>query len=82
MSPEHILQHVRREPFEPFRVFLSDGKVYEVRHPEMILVSRREVVIAIASGNGGLPDHTAFCDPLHVTRIEVVGDAASRRQAE
>jgi hypothetical protein len=79
MSPEHILQHVRREPFEPFRVFISDGKAYEVRHPEMILVSRREVVIAVPADEGELPEHTAFCDPLHITRIEAAGDTTARR---
>ena len=47
MTPEAIHKHLRRQPFQPFKIFLSDGAVHEVRHPEMVFVMRREVVIAL-----------------------------------
>ena len=72
MRPDAILNHLRREPFRPIRICLSDGSSYEVRHPEMALVTRREVVIALPSGEGGVPERSAFCDPLHVTWVEPV----------
>jgi hypothetical protein len=30
---------LRRRPFEPFRIHLTDGTVYEVRHPEMAMLT-------------------------------------------
>lgn len=76
MNPERILDHLRREPFEPFFLYMSDGSSYEIRHPELALVTRRQVIIALPTREGKLPDRTVFCDPLHVTRIEAAGDGA------
>jgi hypothetical protein len=72
MTPEAIQGHLRRQPFQPFRVFLSDGSVHEVRHPEMALLTRREVIIAVPQDIERLPTRTVICDLLHVTRIEPI----------
>jgi len=69
MSPNEILAHLRREPFEPFRICLSDGSSYEVRHPENALVTRATIAIALENGDGELPERMVYCDPLHVTRV-------------
>ena len=72
MTPESIQEHLRRQPFRPFRVFLSDGSEYAVRHPEMVVVMRREVVIALPQRGRQLPERAVYCDPLHITRIEPI----------
>ena len=75
MSPDRILDHLRRQPFRPIRIYLSEGSSYEVAHPELALVTRREVVIALPEAEGALPDRSVFCDPLHITRIEPIDGA-------
>jgi len=70
MRAEEIRDHVRRQPFQAFRVFVSDGSSYEVNHPELILVGRRDVVITIELGEDDIPERFAYCDPVHITRIE------------
>lgn len=77
MNPERILDHLRREPFRPIRICLSDGSSYEVAHPELALVTRSEVVIALPQAEGELPERSVFCDPRHVMRIEAAGGAES-----
>ena len=72
MRAEEILLHVKRQPFHPFRVFVSDGATYDVRHPEMIVVTQRTVVLAIQRGDERVPEEAAWCDPVHVTRIELI----------
>ncbi len=47
MSPADLLQALRKRPFEPFRIEVSDGTAYEVRHPEVALVGLGSVVIGI-----------------------------------
>ena len=69
MSPTEIVSHLRRQPFEPFRICVSDGSIYDVPHPEFVLVTRTNVAIALKLSEGDLPDRTVYCDPLHITRI-------------
>lgn len=79
MRPEAIRVHLRRLPFRPIRVFLSDGSHYDVRHPDFMYVSRSEVVIALDPGNDDVPERSAYCDPIHITRIEPLeGDRRAR----
>ncbi len=52
MRPDDVLQLLRARPFEPFRISLSDGKQYEVRHPEMAIVSRSTVLVGIPGPRG------------------------------
>jgi hypothetical protein len=70
MHPTQIREHLRRQPFEPFRVHVSDGTHYDVRHPEMAFITARELFIAVKLAEENLPDKVIWCDPLHVTRIE------------
>ena len=81
MTPETIQKYLLHEPFQPFRIFLSDGAVYEVHQPEMVLVMQREVIIALPKPGERFPKHVAYCDLLHVTRIEPIdGKANSPRR--
>ena len=72
MSPENLQERVLQQPFEPFRVCLSDGATYEVRQPEMMLVMRRQVIIALPRPGEEIARHVVYCDPLHITRIEPI----------
>ena len=80
MTAETLHEHLRRQPFQPFRVFLSDGSKHDVRHPEMALLTRREIIIAVPQDAQDIPERTVICDLLHVTRVEPInGKSASRR---
>ena len=70
MSPETVQKHLLHQPFQAFRVYLSDGAVYEVRQPEMVLVMQREVIIALPRSGEQFPKHLVYCDLLHITRID------------
>lgn len=75
MNAAQIHEHIRRKPFQPVRIYLLDGSHHDIKHPEMAIVTRREVLIAFGLGGSGLPDRTVFCVPLHVTRIEPLVEA-------
>jgi len=40
MRPDTLLSYVRAAPFRPFRLVMNSGRVFDVRHPEMIRVGR------------------------------------------
>jgi hypothetical protein len=80
MRPEAIRDLLRREPFAPFRIYVSDGGVFEVRHPEMAMLTQRELLVALPRDNGAgqIPSDYQILALLHITRLEpinVVADA-------
>ncbi len=79
MRADEIRNHLRKQPFRPFRLYLSNGVSYDVRHPELIYVSRREVVVALELGEGDVPERSAYCDPMHITNIEPLDGVEHKR---
>lgn len=72
MSPFDILSHVRRAPFEPFRLVLLDGAKYDIRHPDQCVVMKREVLIAIPDRAGELTEYTIKLHHHVVARVELL----------
>ncbi len=74
MRPDDIIKLLRAQPFRPFRIFLSDGSQYEVRHPEMAIVDRSVVTVGVP-GPGGLDapmERTVFVALLHINKAELL----------
>ena len=66
-------------PFKPFRLVMSSGQSYEVRHPEMAWLTRTSILVGI----DGVPAEFKICSLLHVTAVEPFGPtSASPRQVE
>ena len=47
MPPQDLLKSVRRRPFVPFRLHVSDGTVYEIKHPELLMVSMESAIVGL-----------------------------------
>jgi len=78
MTPEALRAELRRQPFIPLRIFLTDGKTYEVRHPEMVMVKRREIYVGTETAPGsGVAAECDLVSLLHVVRVEVVSQPPS-----
>ena len=59
-----IQELLEREPFEPFRIHLSDGHIYEVVNPSVVVPMMSKMFIALPD------DRWKFLSYSHVTRIE------------
>jgi hypothetical protein len=71
MSPHDLRTVARHRPFQPFRLFVSDGSSYDVRHPELLMLGLRSVVVGLtADPNQDMYERFATVDLVHVTRIE------------
>ena len=71
MRPEDIRDLLNREPFKPFQIHLSDGRSFEIRHPEFVMVLRNRLDIGLAKEPGSeFPDRTEHCSLLHIVSIE------------
>jgi len=74
MTSATIWNRIRQQPFKPFRLNSSDGKHYDILHPEMIYVSKNSVVVAIydrgEKPGESLPSRDVYISPLHVASAE------------
>jgi len=70
MTPNEIRDHLKNRPFQPFRLHVSDGASYEIRHPEMAWVTLQTIFVARKMVGDNMPVRSVFIDPRHVTRIE------------
>lgn len=71
MSPNDLYSLLRAKPFAPFRVVTSDGITYEVRHPEMVMVTIPSLIIGYPHET--VPDVVGRYDIVsmrHVVRLE------------
>jgi len=71
MRAEDFRDLLDARPFVPFRIHMSDGKTYDIQHPELLFVLRSRIIIGIPPDqNGGIPDRVEHCSLLHVVRVE------------
>lgn len=47
MTADELIELLEERPFVPLRLHLSDGRVREIRHPEMAIVSETLVAIGV-----------------------------------
>jgi hypothetical protein len=77
MRPEEFKELLNAKPFVPLRIYMTDGKTYDVLHPEFVLVLRARVDIGIpADPIVGIMDHVEHCSLLHIVRVEPLQTAA------
>ena len=64
-------------PFKPFRLVMSSGKSYEVRHPEMALLTRSDILVGIDESDDGVPAEFKICSLLHVRAVEPISPSGT-----
>jgi hypothetical protein len=76
MAPEELREVLRRQPFEPFRIVLTDGTGYDIRHPDLLWVGQRSAHVGLTGDpSQTLYERTVRVDLLHVIRVEPLGVA-------
>jgi hypothetical protein len=73
LFPTELLRLIQQRPFVPFRLHISGGTVYDVRHPDLVIVTIGFVAIGYPD-----PDHQGMAltadivNMEHVIRIEPI----------
>jgi hypothetical protein len=70
MTLQTFRELMTNRPFKPFRLVMSSGQSYEVRHPEMALLTRTDILVGINETRDGVPAEFKICSLLHVTSVE------------
>ena len=77
MTLQTFRQLLTQRPFKPFRLVMSSGQTYEVRHPEMAMLTRTEILVGVGETDDGVPAEFRICSLLHVTSVEPLSATAS-----
>ncbi len=82
MFLDDIRLRVRKHPFEPFRIYVSDGSHYDVLHHDFVLLTARYVTVALGvAKSDDYPDRVVDIDPSHITRLEPLRNRRGPRRA-
>jgi len=80
MTLQTFRELLTQRPFKPFKVAMSSGQTYEVRHPEMAMLTRTDLLIGINESKDGIPGGFRICSLLHVATVEPLNLAESPPQ--
>ncbi len=77
MRPEEFLRLLRQGPFLPFRLHLSTGMTFEVRHPELAALERTTVRLSLPAVQQPKPvaERDVVVSLLHIVWIEFLEPA-------
>ncbi len=64
-------------PFKPVRLTLSSGQTFEIRHPEMAMLTRTSILIGVDFAEDGVPAEFKIVSLLHVTSLEPTSTQAA-----
>jgi hypothetical protein len=78
MRVHELHGHVEKEPFKPFRLYVSDGSSYEIRTPHHVIVTHSEITIGLDPDESGIPRRSVYIDPIHVTRVAIIESNGKR----
>jgi hypothetical protein len=71
MSRTDLLKRQRQRPFAPFRLVVSEGGVYDIRHPDQIMVARDSAVVGLkGEQEQDFFETTVLVDLGHIVRLE------------
>jgi hypothetical protein len=77
MEREQFRQLLRQKPFQPFRIILDDGRIFEIRFPQMNLLARSYAKIGVPQSGAAdaICDHTEFVPLARIARVEPLPSA-------
>ena len=77
VNPDTIVELLYGRPFQPFEIHVSDGRKFEVRHPEFAMVSRVHVVVGIPGGDHGVVEKTHLVSLRNITSTSPLSASTS-----
>ena len=76
MTADVLREAIRINPFQPFRLIQSDGKTFDIRHPDGIMLGMTYAVIGIYGQEQAYPERYTTLDLKHVIRMEPIAAPA------
>jgi len=83
MRADELQKLLSQRPFEPIRLHISSGQTVDIHHPELAIVSRSLVFVAVPlrgkrAKPGDVFDYVAHYNLLHIVKIEPLNGTTTR----
>ena len=72
MTVDSFRRLLAQRPFKPFRLVMTSGKSYDVRHPEMAWMTKSDILVGIDVADDGMPADFDICPLFHVATVETM----------
>ena len=75
MRPDDIREWLMQRPFQPFRLHLTNGTSFDVRHPDQARIGRSTLVIGMsppASEAALQTERDVMVALIHITHLEPI----------
>jgi len=69
MRPEDIRDFNRRQPFQPYRIHVTGGQTYDIKHPDQVIVLRSRLTIGL-DNHEGISEKLEPIALIHIIHIE------------
>jgi hypothetical protein len=77
MTFQTFKELLAQRPFRPFRLVMSNGQAYEVRHPEMAFLTKTDLLIGVDETDDGVPAEFRICSLVNVASVMEINSFAS-----
>ena len=75
MTAEELIELLAERPFKPLRLHLSDGRIRDIRHPEMAVVAEDAIAIGVPRDEGSRRAYKiTHCSIQNIVEIEPLDD--------
>ena len=79
IRPEDVKKHLTKRPFEAFRLCMTDGQKYDVRHPDLCVVDLTTVYVGVPHPKRpGIAMDVHHCVLVHIVRFEPLNGHSRR----
>lgn len=83
MRPEALKELLSVRPFVPFRIHMTDGKTFDIYHPDRVLVLRSRIDIGVKPDPvSEVLEKVEHCSLLHVVRIKELPPTSQQSSSE
>jgi hypothetical protein len=83
MAPEELREVLKQQPFEPFRLVMTDGASYDIRHPDLLWVGWRSAMVGLTGEPGKqFYERSVKIDLFHVVRVELTEAHSPRKNGD
>jgi hypothetical protein len=79
LRPDDMLKLLQKRPFEPFRIYLTDSKTYDIKHPELVITGERFLIVGEPrpGKNGAVAASYDTVTLMHIVRLEPINLTAA-----
>jgi hypothetical protein len=84
IRPQEVRELLKRQPFRPFRMHMSNGQFFDVLHPELAMVTRSEIVVSspVPDSDDPIGEGIHLVSVLHINSIAILPRAAGSKKTK